>query len=77
MLTDDTPEFAKGNSRILVSPVSPLSGDDGDRTHDLRLAKPALYQLSYIPEAMPSYQSNSSLRTVTSYRTFTLAIDSK
>jgi hypothetical protein len=25
------------------------SGDDGDRTHDLRLAKPALYQLSYIP----------------------------
>ena len=27
-----------------------LRGDDGDRTHDLRLAKPALYQLSYIPE---------------------------
>ena len=25
------------------------SGDDGDRTHDLRLAKPALYQLSYVP----------------------------
>ena len=24
-------------------------GDDGVRTHDLRLAKPALYQLSYIP----------------------------
>src|SRR5579863_4542466 len=24
-------------------------GDDGDRTHDLRLAKPALYQLSYVP----------------------------
>ena len=24
-------------------------GDDGDRTHDLRLAKPALSQLSYIP----------------------------
>ena len=28
---------------------SPYGGDDGDRTHDLRLAKPALYQLSYIP----------------------------
>ncbi len=26
-----------------------ICGDDGDRTHDLRLAKPALYQLSYIP----------------------------
>src|ERR1700722_2472403 len=26
-----------------------LRGDDGDRTHDLRLAKPALYQLSYVP----------------------------
>ena len=25
-------------------------GDDGDRTHDLRLAKPALSQLSYVPE---------------------------
>ena len=24
-------------------------GDDGDRTHDLRLAKPALSQLSYVP----------------------------
>ena len=37
----------------LISPargVGAKSGDDGDRTHDLRLAKPALYQLSYIPE---------------------------
>ena len=25
-------------------------GDDGDRTHDLRLAKPALSQLSYVPD---------------------------
>ena len=33
------------------------SGDDGDRTHDLRLAKPALYQLSYIPEEVPFYQA--------------------
>ena len=24
-------------------------GDDGVRTHDLRLAKPALSQLSYVP----------------------------
>ena len=27
-------------------------GDVGDRTPDLRLAKPALYQLSYIPEGV-------------------------
>ena len=26
-----------------------VGGDDGDRTHDLRLAKPALSQLSYVP----------------------------
>jgi hypothetical protein len=26
-----------------------FGGDDGARTHDLRLAKPALSQLSYIP----------------------------
>ena len=25
------------------------NGDDGDRTHNLRLAKPALSQLSYVP----------------------------
>ena len=27
-----------------------LNGDDGTRTHDFRLAKPALSQLSYVPE---------------------------
>jgi hypothetical protein len=26
-----------------------LGGDDGNRTHDLLLAKQALYQLSYVP----------------------------
>ena len=26
-----------------------MSGDDGNRTHDLLLAKQALYQLSYVP----------------------------
>jgi hypothetical protein len=26
------------------------NGDDGDRTHNLRLAKPALSQLSYVPK---------------------------
>ena len=31
-----------------IRPVS-RSGADGDRTHDLRLAKPALSQLSYSP----------------------------
>ena len=25
-------------------------GDDGTRTHDPRLAKPMLFQLSYVPE---------------------------
>ena len=29
--------------------IETTGGDDGVRTHDLRLAKPALYQLSYIP----------------------------
>jgi hypothetical protein len=30
-------------------PAPPYGGDDRDRTDDLRLAKPALSQLSYIP----------------------------
>ena len=29
-------------------------GDDGNRTHDLLLAKQALYQLSYVPERQAS-----------------------
>jgi hypothetical protein len=42
------------SGRILKNIFSDLAdlangGDDGDRTHDLRLAKPALYQLSYVP----------------------------
>jgi hypothetical protein len=28
---------------------SALGGDDGTRTHDPRLAKPVLFQLSYVP----------------------------
>ena len=38
-------------STILVQlwVMSPAYGDDGTRTHDLRLAKAALSQLSYIP----------------------------
>ena len=32
--------------------IRPPDGADGDRTHDLRLAKPALSQLSYSPEGM-------------------------
>ena len=31
------------------TPAKHTGGDDGDRTHDLRLAKPALSQLSYVP----------------------------
>ena len=34
-----------GNSEVEVD-----GGDNGDRTHDLRLAKPALSQLSYVPD---------------------------
>jgi hypothetical protein len=38
----------------LLGALNPLysefNGDDGDRTHNLRLAKPALSQLSYVPE---------------------------
>ncbi len=30
------------------------SGDDGARTHDPRLAKPVLFQLSYVPEMIDS-----------------------
>ena len=33
-----------------ASRVTRHDGADGDRTHDLRLAKPALSQLSYSPE---------------------------
>ena len=35
-------------------------GDDGVRTHDLRLAKPALSQLSYIPINMNIRPSGDS-----------------
>ncbi len=37
-----------------TNPRTKNCGDDGDRTHDLRLAKPALYQLSYIPKEIQS-----------------------
>ncbi len=44
------------NERIwrLLEPVTSSGGDNRDRTGDLRLAKPALSQLSYIPEEDPS-----------------------
>ena len=35
--------------RLRRRPAGHTGGDDGDRTHDLRLAKPALSQLSYVP----------------------------
>ena len=35
-------------------------GDDGDRTHDLRLAMPALSQLSYIPTSSNKRPSGDS-----------------
>lgn len=36
--------------RLRRRPAGHTGGDDGDRTHDLRLAKPALSQLSYVPK---------------------------
>ncbi|GEM_PF-5546603 len=45
------PSFAKATKGILLSPLGAMqNGDDRDRTCNLRLAKPALSQLSYIPE---------------------------
>ena len=38
-------------------------GDDGDRTHDLRLAKPALSQLSYVPFFSNNRPSGDSANT--------------
>ena len=38
-------------------PVS-FRGEDGNRTHDLRLAKALLYLLSYIPEISPQSRTN-------------------
>ncbi len=39
---------------VRLPPHGPLGGGaDGDRTHDLRLAKPALSQLSYGPVGRP------------------------
>ena len=32
---------------------SSVGGDDGTRTHDPRLAKPVLFQLSYVPSTRP------------------------
>ena len=40
--------------RVLKTARRVYGGDVGDRTPDLRLAKPALYQLSYIPGKKPS-----------------------
>ena len=37
----------------MPDPPAVHGGDDGDRTHDLRLAKPALSQLSYVPVPGP------------------------
>ncbi len=41
------PEVSGHEMRRTV--VFTTSGDDGNRTHDLLLAKQALYQLSYVP----------------------------
>jgi hypothetical protein len=53
---------------------SETSGDEGDRTLDLRLAKPALYQLSYVPGDLSLQRSLFGL--MTSNRACTLAVNS-
>lgn len=40
---------------LLLGFLGPTYGDDGTRTHDLRLAKAALSQLSYIPSRNAPY----------------------
>ena len=53
--------FAKQkNAGTKLAPAVTCGGDDGVRTHDLRLAKPALSQLSYVPE---SYTSDAEGQT--------------
>ena len=49
------------NKKGQVSLAREYGGDDGDRTHDLRLAKPALSQLSYVP-LLSSGQSRENNR---------------
>ena len=43
--------------------IPPDGGADRDRTGDLRLAKPALSQLSYSPEGLVSWKAPRSLET--------------
>ncbi len=53
---DDGPKAARTveSFPVRLPPHGPLGGGaDGDRTHDLRLAKPALSQLSYGPVGRP------------------------
>ena len=42
-----------------------LGGDDGNRTHDLLLAKQMLYQLSYVPVKGVSRQRDHDTISVT------------
>ena len=44
-----------------------LGGDDRDRTDDLRLAKPALSQLSYIPSGKPAGPAHARPLRVSTY----------
>jgi hypothetical protein len=50
-------------------------GDEGDRTLDLRLAKPALYQLSYVPGDLSLQRCLFGLMATN--RTFAFAVDAK
>ena len=47
---------------IELALFSLVGGDSGDRTRNLRLAKPALSQLSYIPWGLPRLRSRFSLK---------------
>ena len=50
-------------------------GDDGNRTHDLLLAKQALYQLSYVPEGQDERLSGENLVRHQDWLAVTTTID--
>ena len=50
-------------STLFTLGSDPLSGDDGTRTRDIRLAKAALSQLSYIPRIVPQGSGPDWIRT--------------
>ena len=48
-------------TRVKLSHDCPAGGGNGTRTHDPRLAKPMLYQLSYSPKDFPGSSARSAV----------------